>query len=262
MGDPFEEGDFFERPVHEVTVSPFYMGKHEVSKALWDRVYSWSLTNGYMFYHAGMAKETNEPVCGLSWYACVKWCNARSEMEGYDPAYTTNGSVYRAGEAIPHCNWGASGYRLPTEAEWEFAARGGITGQRFPWGDEITHAQADYFSTNFFSYDTSETRGFNPLYAVGEMPYTCPVNAFEPNSFGLYNMAGNVMEWCYDGSGDYSGEPQENPSGRDQGSERILRGGDWSDDADFSRTANRVSRLPFLTADTVGFRLLRQVSSP
>ena len=130
----------------------------------------------------------------------VKWCNARSEKEGLAPCYHTDvarTAVYRTGRVDvtnDMVNWSANGYRLPTEAEWEKAARGGLVGRRFPWGDQITHSLANYSSDSIYPYDTSPTRGYHPDYQAGGAPYTSPVGNFAANGYGLYDMAGNVYE--------------------------------------------------------------------
>ena len=124
-------------------------------------------------------------------YDAVKWCNARSEQEeGRVPAYYTSAAqttVYRSGQTDVQTNWvkWSSGYRLPTEAEWEKAARGGLSGQRFPWGDTISESQANYYGdTAMYSYDLGPN-GFNPVGQIGGWPYTSPAGYFGANGYGL-----------------------------------------------------------------------------
>ncbi|MDD2599549.1 MAG: SUMF1/EgtB/PvdO family nonheme iron enzyme [Kiritimatiellae bacterium] len=198
--------------VYSLTVGAFYMDQYEVTKALWDEVYTWAIANGYSFDNAGSGKASNHPVHTVNWYDCVKWCNARSEMDGREPCYTVSSNIYKSGQSAPDCILAANGYRLPTNDEWKYAARGGLQGKRFPWGDTVTHSQANYYSSSNDSYDISPTRGHHPDYNDGSEPYTSPVGNFEPNGFGLYDIAGNVWEWCNDA----------------QGSSRYIRGGCWT----------------------------------
>ncbi|HEY5042113.1 MAG TPA: formylglycine-generating enzyme family protein [Verrucomicrobiae bacterium] len=250
------EGDTDELPLHTVYVSAFYMDKFDVILALWQQVYNWAVNHGYRFDYAGSGKAANHPVQTIDWYDCVKWCNARSEMEGRTPAYYTSAAlavVYRTGEldiSNACVNWGA-GYRLPTEAEWEKAARGGLSGQRFPWGDTISESQANYYSYwpggVPYPYDVNSYSGLNALFNTGGLPYTSPVNYFAPNGYGLYDMAGNVFQWCWDWYEDYSSGSQTDPRGPttgQYGSDRVFRGGSWDNEAFFCRSANRIYLVP------------------
>src|ERR1035437_9494419 len=240
MGDALgDNGQFIdELPLHTVYVSAFYLDKTEVTKAMWDEVKTWAVAHGYSFENAGSGKASNHPVYSVNWWDVVKWCNARSEKEGRVPAYYTDAvrtTVYRTGWVYVQNDWVKwnSGYRLPTEAEWEKAARGGARGPRFPWSnvDTITHSQANYYSSTSYSYDVSLTCGYHPSYQSGGYPYTSPVGSFAPNAYGLYDMAGNVWGWCWDWYGSYSSGSQSDPRGPASGSARVIRGGSWNNNA-------------------------------
>ena len=264
--DP-NEGYSDELPLHTVYVSAFYMDKYDVTLALWNSVHQWATNHGYGFDYAGSGKAANHPVQTIDWYDAVKWCNARSEMEGRTPAYYTDAGLsvrYRTGQVAPYVNWN-SGYRLPTEAEWEKAARGGASGQRFPWGNTISESQANYYSGyNYMgssAYDLSNT-GYNPTFATGAYPYTSPVGYFGANGYGLYDMAGNVWQWCWDWYGSYSSGAQTDPRGAATGSGRVDRGGDWSGYAILCRTAYRGGYDPSFSSIRVGFRSVLPPGQP
>lgn len=270
MGDHFNDGPHVDRPVRTAYISAFYIDRYEVTKGLWDDVYNWAITNGYQFGYTGGGKAADHPVHTVNWYDCVKWCNARSEKEGLTPAYYTSTSqtpetIYRVGQITIENSWVQwdSGYRLPTDAEWEKAARGGTAGRRFPWSDTdtIQHKQANYFSRINEAYDISPTRGYHPAYSTNGMPYTSPVGSFGPNGYGLYDMAGNVWEWCWDWRSDsyYANLPMMNPHGPDSGEFRIFRGGAWFDRSTSSICASIFNGNPAVPspAQNVGFRCAR-----
>ena len=283
MGDAFSEGSTRERPVHSVYVSAFYMDKYEVTNDAMVEVMTWAYQRGKLVVSSSSvmnaegdqqelldlndsdcritwdgssfglkpAKGSGYPCLEVTWYGAAAYSNYRSEMEGLEPCYDLSDWS---------CDFSASGYRLPTEAEWEKAARGGLSGKRFPWGDTISHSQANYYSYGFYSYDESPTRGFHPDWDDGGYPYTSPVGSFAPNDYGLYDMAGNVWEWCNDwySSSYYASSPSSDPPGPPSGSHRVLRGGGWGYDAINCRVANRDSYFPSLSRDFIGFRCVRR----
>jgi formylglycine-generating enzyme required for sulfatase activity len=269
MGDTFGEGYSDEVPLHTNTISAFYMDRYEVTKALWDEVYNWATNHGYSFGHGAQGKATNHPAHSMTWYDAVKWCNARSEREGRVPAYYTGAAqttVYRSGQVGVQNGWVKwnAGHRLPTEAEWEKAARGGVDGRRFPWGDTITHSRANYYCSSSYAYDVSPTRGFHPTFNGGGYPYTNPVDYFAPNGYGLYGMAGNVWEWAWDiwSSTYYSSSPSSDPRGPSSGSDRVIRGGGWNGDAIYCRAADRYYYWPDYGFNDFGFRFVLPPGQP
>jgi formylglycine-generating enzyme required for sulfatase activity len=195
------------------------------------------------------------PAPYVSWYGAVSCCNWLSEMEGFEPCYDL--SVWT-------CDFSRSGYRLPTEAEWEFAARSGYEGMRFPWSDTnvITHSRANYKAGPKPGeelappYDASPTLGLHPDYANNKPP-SSPVGAFAPNNYGLVDMCGNVWEWVWDWSARYLPGHQVNPVGPETGTHAIFRGGSWQTTAERETVASRYrSAGRAAMIEDVGFRVV------
>jgi formylglycine-generating enzyme required for sulfatase activity len=232
MGSPSNEPERFsdEGPQHQVTLSAFYMGKYQVTQAEYQSVMG---TNPSYF------KGSNLPVEQVSWYDAAEFCNRLSQSEGLTPAYTINGTNVT-------CNWNANGYRLPTEAEWEYACRAGTT-TTFSTGNNITTSQANYDGN--YPYNNNATGIYRGT--------TTPVGSFASNPWGLYDMHGNVWEWCWDWYGSYSSGAQNNPRGPVSGGDRVVRGGSWYNLGRVLRSAYRVIYYPSGGSDGIGFRLVR-----
>ncbi len=270
IGNSAGDSDITDAIPTNVYVSPFYMDTNLVSFGLWQLVSAYATAHGYTFVNVGPGKTTNNPVQTVNWFDCVKWCNARSQQEGLATVYYTDAAltqIYTNGDSgtTVFANWTANGYRLPTEAEWEKAARGGLNGRRFPWGNLISGCQANYVgTTNLYSYDLGPT-GTNATGLIGGYPYTSVVGSFDVNGYGLCDMAGNLFEWCWDW---YGGPPYQtgspylggtDPHGPPQTSNRrVERGGSWDfGGAAAARSAARNIFNPANAANTVGFRCVR-----
>jgi len=224
MGNTFEESFEDELPVHEVTLSDFYIGNYEVSQAEWKAVMA---TNPSQF------KGDNKPVENISWFDAIDFCNKLSVKEGLTPCYTLgrNKSVT--------FNQLANGYRLPTESEWEFAARGGLKSKNDVYAGSNNLDEVAWFKDN--SGGTSHDTGLK-----------------RANELGLYDMSGNVWEWCWDWySSAYSSEKALNPTGVATGMERCRRGGSWQQVSKSARNSNRLGTPPNLSFPYVGLRVVR-----
>lgn len=192
-------------------------------------------------------RELN-PVCEFSMYGAMVYCNLRSEMEGLSPCYNLDSW---------ECNFSAEGYRLPTEEEWEYAARGGLNGTRFPWGDTTSHSNANYKSVQDKAYDLNPSYGCIPEYYIQQdssgysasnpgAAYTAssPCRAFQANGYGLYDMVGNVSVWCLNADGTYK-----------------TRGGNFGFSCSKLRIGHRGRYTPpqVTTDNLYGFRIVRKL---
>ncbi len=221
------DGKDDEQPVHKVTVSSFWIGKHEVTQAEWYEV---------MGSNPSSWKGDNLPVEQVSWYDAVDYCNQRSKKEGLTPCYSGSG------ESIT-CNWNANGYRLPTEAEWEFAARGGVMSKGYIYSGSNDLGSVAWFNGNS-GYQTHSVGGKSA------------------NELGIQDMSGNVWEWCWDwyDEGYYAKTPGSDPTGAGSGSYRVLRGGSWDYyGGNYCRVAIRGGNGPDNRNDDYGLRLARAI---
>lgn len=230
-----QRGPEEEKPAHKVWIEPFLMDRYEVTQAVYEK-----LGQIEAFPNPAHFQGADLPVEQVSWPQAARFCNARSRYEGLKPAYD---------EDTGACDFEANGYRLPTEAEWEYACRAG-TNTDYSFGSEARKL-GDY-----------------AWFADNAAKKTHPVGQKKPNPWGLFDMHGNVAEWCQDvfDKGYYKTSSEKNPRGPSEGKEYVLRGGSWKSPADAVRSAYRIGENPgfsdaCLARDAIGFRCVRKTES-
>lgn len=219
-----DDGDSHEKPVHSVTVSDFYIGKYEVMQGDYKAVVGTNPAKNY-----GVGRKY--PVYYVSWYEAVEYCNKISDKEGFERCYTGTGDDIR-------CDFNANGYRLPTEAEWDYTAKGGN-------------------KSNGYRYAGSNDIGSVAWYDGNSGDKTHSAGGKQANELGIYDMSGNIWEWCWDWYGDHSSSAQSNPRGQNSGSTRVYRGGSLGCSASGCLIANRGNNFPALATRGLGFRIAR-----
>jgi len=266
-GGTFTQEDTYGDNSFEHTISSFDMGKYEVTYALWYEVYQWAVSNGYKFANAGRegndgtdgAKPTDdakyEPVTMVNWRDTIVWCNAYSMLEGKTPVYrNAGGDVIKDSrdDNADECDnaqpdWGADGYRLPTEGEWQYAAS---------YIDGTDWTPLDYASGATDYYDNAEATGEVAWYDENSGDKTHTVGTKRANDLGLYDMSGNVYEWCWDWYDDLPASARTDYRGSTAGSDRVIRGGCWRSIA-LGVSDRYNSYSPDLEHNSFGFRLVR-----
>lgn len=215
------DGQPDEQPVHPVELDGFLISRHEISQARWQRV---------MNSNPSEFKEENRPVETVSWFDAVKYCNRLSLLAKRQPAYDIKGQQVAL---FP----GANGYRLPTEAQWEFAARGGNKSRGYTWAGSPNPAKVAWYEGN----------SAGSTHAVGLR---------EPNELGIFDMSGNVWEWVEDWYAPYQPAPVRNPQGPRNGEYRVYRGGSWFYLASMTTVSYRRWAYPGLVQSNIGFRVV------
>ena len=233
-----ETGEADEKPVHQVKVGPLLAGVTEVTQELYA-----SVTGSRPSLFAQGPNAAHQPVERVTWYDAVEFCNTLSSRDGLSPVYTITKRTPAQGFPIQGAevtqDRTRNGYRLPTEAEWEWLARGGLG-----------------------SHNTLLAGGNDPsqvAWTDGTTGGPSPVGTKEPNELGLYDLSGNVWEWCWDWYGRYLPGPQTDPEGPAQGILRVGRGGSWHAAAWNARVTGRSYDSPASRANVVGFRLVRSL---
>ena len=246
MGSPNNEAQRDKDEVlHEVTLNQFYIDPYEVTQKDYQSV---------MGENPSHFKGENLPVENITWYNAVEYCNKLSEIRGLKPVYTIYGSTVTLDRS-------ANGYRLLTEAEWEYAARAG-TRTVFNSVNHITSDNANFEGSYPYLIEENYVNPNNPDVKTSRYRgETIKVDSLSPNQFGLYNMHGNVSEWCFDYYGEYDTANKNNPTGASNGYLRVSRGGSYIDFAKHLRAAYRSACNPLSTDRNTGFRIARNANA-
>ena len=219
---------------HTVTVGSFYMAPTEVSQADYTAV---------MGENPSEEQGDDLPVESITWYDAIAYCNALSEAEGLTPCYTVSGTTITWDRS-------ANGYRLPTEAEWEYACRAD-TETPFSFGDYVNDSDANCYNAYGYNNDASGS------WVNGYLEHTVSINEYNANAYGLYNMHGNVAEWVWDWYGDYGTDEATDPIGPEKGNYKVARGGGWNDMPKHIRSAYRMAHPADVPLYSIGMRLVR-----
>jgi formylglycine-generating enzyme required for sulfatase activity len=242
MGSPASEPERgTDEAQHRVTVSDFYIAKSSITQREWTALIGGNPSE--FKTNPTDSSGDNLPVENVTWFDAVRFCNARSVREGLTLVYTISGETVV-------WNRSANGYRLPTEAEWEYACRAGTT-TPFNTGNNITDAEANFY--NNYGYNNNSSGRVTGGYRQRPMP----VNSFKANPLGLFDMHGNMADWCWDWYGEYGAAAQSNPTGPAAGTLRVNRGGGWNDFPKHIRSAYRAATPPDNSSFNLGFRLAR-----
>jgi formylglycine-generating enzyme required for sulfatase activity len=256
------EGAGDEKPVHTVILTyDYWMGKTEVTFDDYDAFCN-ATGKGRASDYSSWAEYSmgrgQRPVINVSWNDAIAYCNWLSEQEGIAKAYDSNGNLLDENGNGTTDITKVKGYRLPTEAEWENAAWGGQNAEGYKYAGSDALSEVGWFWQNSgdkWLPGTDDDWDGEKLKANKNK--TQPVGGKKGNELGLYDMSGNVWEWCHDWYGDYPSSTQMNPTGPDSGFGRVLRGGSWFDDARLCRVASRDSVTPVDIYSDLGFRLSR-----
>ena len=242
MGSPISERQRDrDETQHTVTINSFYIDPYEVTQ----KDYREIMGNNPSYFSGD-----NLPVENITWFDAVNYCNKLSEKRGLTPVYSIEGNTVR-------WNRTANGYRLLTEAEWEYSARAGTT-TIFNHGNQITSANANFYgSYPYLIEENYVNRRDSTVVTSSYRGNTINVNSLSANQFGIYNMYGNVSEWCFDYYGNYDTINTVNPVGAISGSLRVNRGGSYNDFAKHLRSAYRSAANPLSKDRNLGFRIAR-----